>query len=133
MDEQTTQQAQQQAQPQPEQQAAQPQPEQQAQSADQTDIENNKIMGILAYIFFLIPLLAAKESKFARYHTNQGLVLFLSVVGVYVVGGILPLVGILLIVLGKLAFLVLMVLGIINAAKGEMKPLPVIGTINLLK
>ncbi len=35
-------------------------------------------MAVLAYIIFLIPLLAAKDSKFARYHTNQGLVLFLA-------------------------------------------------------
>lgn len=40
------------------------------------DAQENKGMAVLAYLIFLIPLLAAKESKFARYHTNQGLVLF---------------------------------------------------------
>ena len=41
------------------------------------DIEQNKVMAILAYlgILVLIPLFAAKESKFARFHTNQGLIL----------------------------------------------------------
>lgn len=128
MEEQTTQQAQQAAQPQPE-----PQPQQQAQDPLQADIDNNKVMGILAYILFLIPLLAAKESKFARYHTNQGLVLFLSMFAIYVAGAMLPFIGWLLVILGRLAVLVLMVIGIITAAKGEMKPLPVIGSINLLK
>ena len=45
---------------------------------DAQDIEKNKVMAVLAYILFFIPLLAAKDSKFARFHTNQGLVLFLG-------------------------------------------------------
>ena len=46
---------------------------------DAKDIEDNKVISILAYIglLFLIPLLAAPNSKFAKYHTNQGLVLFI--------------------------------------------------------
>ena len=42
---------------------------------DPNDVQSNKVMAILAYfgILFLIPLLAAKESAYARYHTNQGL------------------------------------------------------------
>ena len=44
---------------------------------DPLDIQNNKAMGILAYIGFLVlvPLLAAPQSKFARYNSSQGLVL----------------------------------------------------------
>jgi hypothetical protein len=50
-------------------------------NADALDIEHNKIFAVLAYIgiLFLVPLLAAPQSRFARYHTNQGIVLFLSV------------------------------------------------------
>ena len=40
------------------------------------DIEKNKIMAVLAYIIFLIPLLAAKDSPFAKFHTNQGSSIF---------------------------------------------------------
>lgn len=41
---------------------------------DPRDIQNNKVMAILAYfgILVLIPIFAAKESKFARFHANQG-------------------------------------------------------------
>ena len=44
---------------------------------DNQDIQNNKIMAILSYfgILVLVPILAAKESKFARFHANQGLIL----------------------------------------------------------
>ena len=44
---------------------------------DPQDIEENKFMAILAYfgILVIIPILAAKDSKFARFHSNQGLIL----------------------------------------------------------
>lgn len=101
---------------------------------DPVDVEKNKVMGILAYIIFFIPLLAAKESKFAMYHANQGLVLFLLGVAVSIVGSIIPFLGWFIILpIGYLAWLVLAIIGIINASKGEMKALPVIGKIRIIK
>ena len=40
---------------------------------DAQDITSNKAMAILAYFgpLVLIPIFAAKQSKFARYHSNQ--------------------------------------------------------------
>ena len=42
--------------------------------ADIRDAQDNKVMAILAYFgpLVLIPIFAAKESRFARYHANQG-------------------------------------------------------------
>lgn len=98
------------------------------------DVESNKVMAILAYIIFFIPLIAAKDSKFAVYHANQGLVLFLTAVAVNVIGSIIPIIGwFFILTLGNLAVLILAVLGIINAAKGLMKPLPLIGGISIIK
>jgi hypothetical protein len=37
------------------------------------NVLTNKVMAILAYIIFFIPLLAARDSHFAMYHANQGL------------------------------------------------------------
>ena len=36
------------------------------------DVQNNKVFAILAYIgiLVLVPIFAAKESKFARFHAN---------------------------------------------------------------
>ena len=47
---------------------------------DKADVEQNKVMAILAYfgILVLIPILAAKDSKFARFHANQGLLLCIA-------------------------------------------------------
>ena len=47
---------------------------------EQKDIEDNKFMSVLAYLglFVLIPIFAAKDSDFARFHSNQGLVLLIT-------------------------------------------------------
>lgn len=103
-----------------------------AQQDAAADIEKNKTLGILAYILFFIPILAARDSRFAMYHANQGLALFIFAVGANIVANFIPLIGPLLGGLCSLATLALMVIGIISASKGEMKPLPVIGGISLL-
>ncbi len=109
---------------------------------DPQDINDNKGMSVLAYIgfLFLIPLLACPNSKYARYHTNQGLVLFLLELAIGVVTGIfgiIPIAGLiiggLLSAVGGIFTLVLMIMGIINAAQGQAKELPLIGKITLLK
>lgn len=108
---------------------------------DPNDIQQNKVMAILAYLSWLvlIPLFAAKESKFARYHCNQGIMLAIAEIIVWVIFGILsiiPYVGWFFIVLNSLISLVCLVFavtGIINAANGKAKELPFIGKFNILK
>lgn len=97
------------------------------------DVEKNKVFAILAYlgILFIVPLLAAKESPFAMYHANQGLVLFLFAVALGIIGAV-PVIG-LISLLGWIPHVVFMIMGIINAANGQMKPLPLIGGISILK
>jgi uncharacterized membrane protein len=109
------------------------------------DAEDNKVMAILAYfgILFLIPLFAAKKSPFARFHTNQGILLCIAGIAIGIVLNILVLIlagisGLFAILTGLLSTIcglgifVLMILGIINAAKGEMKELPLIGKYRIL-
>lgn len=119
-----------------------------------SDAQENKLMAVLSYlgILVLIPLLAAKESRFAQYHANQGLVLLivgvvgftglfiLSTVASFVLGNI-PVLGALIgVLLGGLLYfvawislMVAMIIGIVNAANGKEKSLPVIGKYNVLK
>ena len=94
---------------------------------DEKDIADNKVYAILSYIWilFLVPLLAAKESKFARFHANQGLVLFIA----SIICGIIPIVGWIL----GIVVLVLEIIGIVNAAQGKAKEVPIVGKIKLLK
>lgn len=112
---------------------------------DPADIEDSKILSLFAYLglLFLIPLLAKPNSRYARFHTNQGIVLFLLDIVVGIVGGVLsaltfglfPLFAIakLINALLGLGMLALTILGIVNAVTGKAKELPLIGKINILK
>lgn len=105
---------------------------------DPSDINNNKVFAILAYfgILFVVPLLAAPQSKFARYHANQGCVLFILAFAWAIVTRILlfiPVLGGIISALGSLVVIALFVIGIINAANGKAKELPVIGQFKLIK
>jgi uncharacterized membrane protein len=100
---------------------------------DPQDVQNNKVMAILAYIIFFIPLLAARDSPFAMYHANQGVLLFLAAVAANIVLNFLPIIGWILLPFVNLAILVFAILGILNASGGRNKPLPLFGHISLLK
>ena len=96
--------------------------------AKQTSTGKNIGMAIVAYIIFFIPLLTeAKKDPFVKFHVKQGLVIFLSWIIVSIVGYLLPWELWMIERLLNLAVLVLMVVGIITASKGEEKPLPIIG------
>lgn len=98
------------------------------------DVAKNKGIAIAAYIIFFLPLLVAKESPFARYHANQAFLLFLFSVAVWIIGSFLPVVGWFVVLpLGQLATLIFLILGIVNAAQGKQKPLPLIGGFQLIK
>ena len=112
------------------------------------DVNGNKVFGILAYIgiLFLVPLFAAKDSQYARFHTNQGLVLFIAevilniaakiVIGIFSVASLGLLAVPISIVLNLVVWafnLGFMILGIVHACSGEAKVLPVIGKITILR
>ena len=106
--------------------------------ADNKDVEANKAMAIIGYILpilFFIPLVTdAKNSTYAKFHANQQLILLLAAVAVNIVGTIIPILGWFIILpFGSLALIVIAIIGIINAAKGEMKKLPLIGGFSLIK
>ena len=112
---------------------------------DKEDIQKNTFMAILAYfgILVLIPIFAAKDSKFARFHSNQGLILLIVAILYYVVYTILctiilaiswKLIWLTSIIgLVGLIFLFWFIAGIINAAQGKAKELPFIGHFKLLR
>lgn len=111
----------------------QQQPYQQNQKYDpQRDIADNKGMAVLAYFIFFIPLLAAPQSRFAKYHTNQGLLIALAYVAVSIFM-VIPFIGWFIGPFLYIAVAVLHILGIVNAAKGEFKPIPLIGSIIIIK
>ena len=111
----------------------------------QSDIDNNKAMAVMAYlgILVLIPIIGAKDSAYARFHANQGLILCIAAIlysvaysvisaivlaiswRLYFITTILGFVG--------LVFGVLAIIGIINALNGRAKELPIIGKYKIIK
>lgn len=112
---------------------------------DANDVTQNKAMAILAYFgpLVLIPIFAAKGSKFARYHSNQGLLLLIACAAWSIVYSIINWVILAIswrlyflssiIGIFSIVFIVLAVIGIVNAANGKAKELPVIGKYKILK
>lgn len=97
-------------------------------------VNNDQAMGIIAYLgpLCIVPILVAKDSEFAMYHANQGLILFIVAIALSLFA-IIPILGWIISFFGSIAVVVLAILGIINAANMKKKPLPIIGGYQLLK
>ena len=98
---------------------------------------NEKVFGILAYfgILWLIPLLAG-NTQFSKFHANQGIILFIFDIIIGIVAGVfavIPFAGWVVAGIiggiGGLALFILAIMGIVNAANGQMKPVPVLGNL----
>ena len=114
---------------------------------DREDIEKNKGMAVLSYfsLLVLIPFFRVrKTSKYARFHMNQGIVLtiveaiyeLISYIAVSIIMPISARTGILVettLDLISIVFLILFIMGIVNAASGKAKELPTFGKIRILK
>lgn len=88
---------------------------------------------LLVYLLSIVGVIIVyftdkKKNDFVMYHTKQSIALFIISVLISLVGGVIPVLGWFLIMpLGYLFVVILWVLGILNALKGERKPLPLIG------
>jgi len=108
---------------------------------DIQDISANKTMGILAYLglLVLVPIFAARQSKFAMFHAEQGITLcicahIVSLLAVFL--GKIPAIGFVFSIVFGLVGLVLfllMIIGIVNSVNGQAKEIPVLGKIRLIK
>lgn len=109
-------------------------------SFDTSDIEQNKIVSAIGYIpvLFLVPLLGASHSEFAKFHANQGLILTITAIALGVARSVLCLVFGFIPVLNhfipdiistavSLIILAYIAIGVIYAAQGKAKKLPFIG------
>lgn len=109
-------------------------------SFDTDDIVQNKTLAAIGYIpvLFLVPLLAAPNSRFARFHANQGLILTLASIALYiakaVIGNIfsyIPLVRLfvpsVINIVASVVVLAYIIIGMITAASGKGRKLPFIG------
>ncbi|MBV6479562.1 MAG: hypothetical protein HGGPFJEG_02347 [Ignavibacteria bacterium] len=89
------------------------------------EIQSGKTMAIVAYLIFFIPLLMddMRKNKFVMYHTEQSIILLICYIICSIVATITCGVGLVL----YIPCIVFLIMGIMNAANGEVKPLPLIG------
>lgn len=124
--------------------------------SDDADVQKNKGIALLSYLslLFLIPLFAAKHSEYTRFHVRQGATLCAASLAYAIVQAVLmailnsifrpeltwfgyrqhPFVSLVGVILGlaSIFFLVLAIIGIVNAATGKRAELPVIGKFDLI-
>jgi uncharacterized membrane protein len=91
-------------------------------SSDKKDVEQNKFVALLSYLWLLclVPLLLKPKSEFCKFHGKQGLVLCIAWLFVWI-----PFIGWLI----WIALIILSILGILNVLKGEKNDLPVVGNL----
>lgn len=112
---------------------------------DAQDAQDAKVWSILAYfgILFFLPLVGVPNSAYGKFYANQGLILLIFDVVLSVASWIvqavlemIPIIGGILSGLVQLAVSVcviaLFVFGVVQAAQGKAKTLPVIGKFHLI-
>ena len=114
---------------------------------EQEDLKGKKFTASLSYLFWfaVIPMIYSTESKFIKYHANQGFVLA-AVETIYLIitvviskilwsysraTSLLVETTMLMVFVG--VFGMLSLIGIFNVIRGKEKPIPTFGHIKLLK
>lgn len=118
---------------------------------DAQDIQNTKGIAWLSYLGVLvfIPMFTNKESKFTRFHVRQGVTLLALWVVYFILDILLSMIKVTKTVWGipyrvtpwpitlplaivGIGISVLAIIGIVNAATGKAKKLPIIGNIDVM-
>ncbi len=127
---------------------------------NEKDVNDNKGISILSYfgILLLIPLFVKKDSEYCKFHVKQGANLFVIDIAYAIVTQILlaviglifrptihsyymltyaaphPVYSLFNVVfsLGYIFFVVIAIIGMVNAGTGKRKPMPVLGGIKIM-
>jgi len=110
---------------------------QQNQGVTTPNAQDDKVIGILSYLGILwvvaYVLYGSKKTEYNLFHVKQGLLLLILIVGLVIVSTIfsfIPILNIIWAILVMFIYLfigIVAIIGIINAANGQMKPLILVG------
>lgn len=97
-----------------------------------TDGKTVAIVSYLTLIGFIVAVIlnGSAKTRLGAYHLRQSLGLMLASIALMIVGGILmmiPFLGWLITMCGWLGLFVLWVMGLVAAANGQFKPVPLVG------
>lgn len=103
------------------------------------DRVDNRTMAMLSYIIPLIPFIVERNSAYVKFHSNQGMNLFVWYIIVFsflkiTSTGFPPLRDMIsfLILLVTLLFISLIVFGIFNTLKDNAREIPIVSKLNLI-
>jgi len=108
-------------------------------SFNRDDYAANRVPGAIGYLLFFVPLAACPGSVYGRFAANQGLIFAIAQLALWLAGkllGVIPLIHYVTNPLFALARLVLLALGIflmVLALNGDVRELPYVGGIQILR
>lgn len=96
------------------------------------NLDESKVLAAIGYISILcfVPLILARDSKFAQFHAKQGLVLFIAeLIAMFVsaIVGWIPIIGWLTVLAMYALLLAFAIIGLLKALAGEKWEMPVLG------
>jgi uncharacterized membrane protein len=100
------------------------------------NMSSDNVYAVLAYLWILclIPVLMKKDDDFVRFHTRQGLALFIVEIAIGILA-IIPFIGPIVYMLGYIICGALSIAGIVQVLRGNKWEMPLIsdlsGKINL--
>lgn len=85
-------------------------------------------LAILSYlgVLVLVPLLVEKKDEFVKFHTRQGLALFICEIATFAISWF-PILGWILGYIAWILWVVLSIIGILNVLSGKKSSLPLVG------
>lgn len=100
---------------------------------DKETNDQARVSSAVGYLFFFVPIIMHPESKFARYHCNQGLILAIMMyLGTLMIAAI-PKAGPFLAIPWLLFCFGCMIRGIILALQGKAKRIPFFGKLVIVE
>ncbi len=104
--------------------------------AGRFDAETNRrarISSALGYLFFFVPMTMHPESKFARYHANQSLILMIWMTGGLMLCAMIPYIGPFLMIIAAVSGVLCGLRGMLCALRCQAKHIPLLGKLVLIE
>lgn len=92
-----------------------------------------RISSALGYLLFFVPMVMHPESKFARYHTNQGFLLMLLMTVGVALAAMVPYAGPFLVIPVMLFGICCGLRGMVTALRCQAKHIPLLGKLILIE
>lgn len=111
---------------------------------DYNEVQNdNMVVLALTYILFFLPYIFLPNSRYAKFHANQSLVLLITTIALNIVCSVVsailclipiigPVIASIISILIRGILLALFIYGIVNVFNKKAKELPIVGFLNII-